>query len=146
MPMSAEQHLVRLQQIVSDQKGTAVRQLDVGDLQLRAPPPRTAKSSPSRTGTPRLGGTTAAQRCRALSSADGRSAANYRATRRKIRQTENHQIGMHCFSAPLLSARLAVVSVFTNWSGASVMNDRAYFAAWRRRELRLDRAPAFKYL
>jgi len=34
--MSVEQHLVRLQQIGSDQKGTAVRQLDVGDLQLRA--------------------------------------------------------------------------------------------------------------
>jgi hypothetical protein len=31
-----EQHLVRLQQIRPDQKGPAVRQLDVGDLQLGA--------------------------------------------------------------------------------------------------------------
>ena len=34
--MGIEQHLVRLQQIRPDQKDPAVRQLDMGDLQLGA--------------------------------------------------------------------------------------------------------------
>jgi hypothetical protein len=36
VPVGIEQHLVRLQQIGPNQKGTAVRQLDVGDLKLGA--------------------------------------------------------------------------------------------------------------
>jgi hypothetical protein len=36
VPVGIEQHLVRLQQIRPDQKAPAVRQLDLGDLQLRA--------------------------------------------------------------------------------------------------------------
>ena len=36
MPVGIEQHLVRLQQISPDQKGPAVRQLDMGNLELGA--------------------------------------------------------------------------------------------------------------
>ncbi len=71
VPVSVEQHLVGLQQVGSDQKGSAMGQLDMRDLQLR---PLAADDgivlAPNRTGMLRRVGKTEERICHGPPSAD----------------------------------------------------------------------------
>lgn len=141
--MGIEQHLMGLQQIRPDQKGPAVRQLDVGDLQLRA---LTAQDGEILAPV-ELERLTRAKRqwyegaapCRLLLSLPIGPPVT-RKSRDPIVgpvKSENHQISMHLLQRPPLLAR---PSRFRLQPAGKLLRERIQLAlTLRRRELRLDR-------
>jgi hypothetical protein len=142
--MSVEQHLVGLQQIRPDQKGPAVRQLDVGNLQLGALTTQDRKIlAPVKL------------ECLTRTKRQGhKGAAAYRLllslpivapVTRKIRdpavrsgKSENYQIGMQLLQRAPLLARLAGLRLQPS---GQLVGERIELALpLRCRELRLDRA------
>lgn len=156
VPVGIKQHLMGLQQIRPDQKGPAVRQLNVGNLQLGAFAAENCKIlAPvklERLARTKQQGDEGAAACRLLISLPIGPPVTCKSRNPSVGpvKAENHQIGMHLLQCPPLFARLPRLRLrlrlrFRLQPAGQLLGERIELALplWRR-EQRLDHAE-FKY-